>query len=382
MIIAIDIRTLLDAQYSGVPEYAFQLVKAILKQDKINQYKLFYNSFKIPNKRLFELEQENAELIGWHWPNKILNFGLLKPFNFPHIDQKLKADLFFAPHLNFFGLSNKTCSIITVHDLSFLRYKEFFSYRRNLWHRLINVKKLLKKFDQIVAVSENTKQDIIELCEVDEKKIKVIYSGIDPLFQTSNFKFQTSNLITNKYKLPEKFILYLGTLEPRKNICGLIEAYNLMRQKNPDLKDYKLVLAGAWGWKSEGIKKSLEKSPYKNDILVLGYVEHKDKNEIYRLASVFVYPSFYEGFGLPILEAMACGAPVITSFNSSLSEVTGDAALLIDPFNSEMMALALEQTLINKSLHQELIKKGFAQVKNFSWEKTAGEYLKLFKNRE
>jgi len=403
MKIGIDIRPLMDAQYSGVSEYTLNLVKEILKLDASassaranNQYKLFYNSFHDIKSRLPEFKSANVEVIGLNYPNKILNYLYFKLLAYPKIDKLLDVDLFFMPHLNFIALSPYCKSIITIHDLSFFRFREYFSLKKNLWHYLLNVKNLLNKFDLIIAQSANTKQDIMELCGVKEEKIKVIYSGVGQEFkklQFSIFDFQKNiaslylnndykklNEVRKKYDLPEKFILYLGTLEPRKNIEGIIGAYGELRRKNKELDNIKLVIAGGWGWKSKNILKVWRKSNYKDEIEFLGYVESADKVYLYNLASVFVYPSFYEGFGFPPLEAMACGLPVITSFSSSLPEVVSEAAIMVDPDNINQIAEALKQILTDYELRNDLIKKGLERARQFSWEKTAREYLEVFQD--
>ena len=251
MKIGIDIRTLMDVHYSGVPEYTYNLIKEILKLDVKNTYKLFYNSGRDASQNIPDFKFENCEIIKTRYPNKVFNYLMQKTLKYPKIDKLLGVNVLFTPHINFISLSGNSKKIITIHDLSFLRYPEFFSLRKNFWHWAINVKKLLKKFDIIVAVSENTKKDIIELCEIPEEKIKVIYSGIDNIYQKIEKNNSDLNRVKEKYSLPEKFILYLGTIEPRKNIEGLIKAFEIFKQQNPEHIEIHLVLAGARGWKSK-----------------------------------------------------------------------------------------------------------------------------------
>jgi len=395
MTIGIDIRPLMDSRYSGVSEYTLNLVKEILKLDADNNYKLFYNSFHDIKDRLPRFDHDQAEFIGLNYPNKILNYLYFELLNIPKIDRLLGVDLFFMPHYNFISLSDKCKKIITIHDLSFLRYPEFFSLKKNFWHYLLNVRGLLDRFDTIIAHSENTKADIIELCHVDPGKVKVIYTGVEEGFRRiSNFDFMISKNIGSddlndarrligvkrRYNLPNKFILYLGNLEPRKNIEGIIRAYDELKNKTSGLAEVKLVIAGGWGWKSRNILKQWRASDYKDDIIFLGYIPKEEKVYLYNLASVFVYPSFYEGFGYPPLEALACGLPVVTSFSSSLPEVAGDAAIMIDPYNIAQIAEALRQILTDYDLRTDLIKKGLARVSQFSWEKAARQYLEVFQS--
>jgi len=376
MKIGIDIRTLLDARPSGVSEYVLNLLKEMFKLDTANEYRLFYNCFgDCPN--LPEFKQANVKLIKYNYPNKVLNYLLFKIFNYPKLDKDLAVDVFFMPHLNFIGLSVGAKSLLTVHDLSFLKYPEFFSARKNFWHRLVKAKKLLKRFSLVIAVSENTKRDIVELGGINPDKVRVIYSGVGEEYKKLpliNYQFSVKR-VRDKYNLPERFILYLGTIEPRKNVDGIIRAYNQLRVMSCELRDYKLIIAGARGWKSENIYREWDKSAFKNDIKFLGYVEPDDKIYLYNLASVFIYPSFYEGFGFPPLEAMACGVPVVASFASSLPEVVGDAALMVDPYNINDLAGALEKVLVDENLKNKLIARGLEQAKKFSWRETARAYL-------
>ncbi len=381
MKIGIDIRPLMDARYSGVSEYALNLIKRILKSDKNNEYRLFYNCFgQCPN--IPEFAGENVKIVKYGYPNKILNYLFFKFFNYPKIDKELEADVFFMPHINFIGMSSRAKSLITVHDLSFLRYPEFFSRRKNFWHRMINARKTLNRFNAIVAASENTKRDIVELCGVDENKVKVIYAGIGEEYKKiSDADEPKMRAVKDKYKLPDKFILYLGTLEPRKNVDGIIRAYNKFRVENGGSRNVKLIIAGGKGWKSFNIHKEWIMSAFKDDIEFLGYVDGEDKPYLYNLASVFVYPSFYEGFGFPPLEAMACGTPVVASYAASLPEITGGAALMVNPHNDNDIAAVVAEILKNDSpsgeLRNKLIANGLEQAAKFSWDKTAEKYLEI-----
>ncbi|KKR91321.1 MAG: Glycosyl transferase group 1 [Candidatus Falkowbacteria bacterium GW2011_GWA2_41_14] len=380
MKIGIDIRTLMNARPSGVSEYTYRLIKEILRLDNYNEYRFFYNSFgNCPN--IPKFTKNNVKLVKYNYPNKVLNYLYFEFFNSPKIDKELETDVFFMPHLNFIGLSKGAKSLITVHDLSFLRYPEFFSWRKNFWHRMINVKKLVKRFSTIVAVSENTKRDIVELCGIDENKVKVIYAGVGEEYRRmADDQSLKMAKVREKYKLPDKFILYLGTVEPRKNVEGIIRAYNEVRSKKLELRNINLVIAGGKGWKSKKIYREREESKFKDDIKFLGYIDPEDKVYLYNLASVFVYPSFYEGFGFPPLEAMACGLPVVASFASSLPEVVGDAALMVDPYNINDISRALKEILTNENLRNQLIARGLKRAGEFSWRKTADEYLKVLKN--
>lgn len=188
--------------------------------------------------------------------------------------------------------------------------------------------------------------------------------------------------VKDKYNLPFKFILFLGTIEPRKNIVGLIRAYDELQKfaeetDNEDLKKYKLVIAGTKGWLNEAIFNEVRKSENKDKIMISGFIDDKDKTAIYNLASVFAYPSFYEGFGFPPLEAMSCGVPVITSNSSSLPEICNSSALMIDPDKPEEIFESLKILLLNREFRENMIKKGIENAKKFSWKKSAKETLEI-----
>ncbi len=378
MKIGIDIRTLVESRYSGVSEFSHNLIKEILKLDKKNKYKLFYNSSRNLSSRLPKFEQSNSKIIKTKYPNKIFNNIMQKILGWPKLDRLLDVDLFFLPNWGFFATSNKCKRVVVIHDLSSVLFPRYFSIKRRIWHQLINLEKNISNFDKIIAVSENTKKDIVELFKVPENKIKVIYSGLDGKYRTLLENDVELIETKNKYNLPDKFIFFLGTLEPRKNVDGLIKAYNIFRDNNKDLDNYKLIIAGGRGWKYRHIFKELEKSVYKNDIDFIGYVDDSDKIALYNLADVFVFPTFYEGFGFPPLEAMACGTPTITSFSSSLPEVVGEAALMIDPHNPGEIAEAIEHILVDDWLKRDLTSKGLARAKRFNWETTAKKYLNVF----
>jgi len=377
MNIGIDIRTLMDKHYSGVSIYTLNLVQEILKQDDRNQYKLFYNSAKKVNERLPEFNLNNITIHRTAYPNKILNYLLFSFINRPYVDRQLGVDIFFMPHINFVSLSKSAKNIVTVHDLSFLHYPYFFTKRQNFWHRALKIKKLLLNATYIIAVSENTKRDIMYFYGIAENKIKVIYSGIDKSFKPIDRSDDRFLKIQHKYKLPEKFILYLGNIEPRKNIESILEAYFLLRNKNTH-SELKLVIAGNLAWKHNIIKTMVKNSAYENDVYFLGYIDQEEKPYLYNLASLFIFPSFYEGFGFPPLEAAACGTPVICSNRASLPEIMNESAILINPHNITEIKEAMLQILTDQDLRKEMSLRGVEHAKQYTWKKCAHEIIDLF----
>ena len=381
MVIGIDVRSLMDEKLTGIGEYTLNLLKALFRIDTKNEYRLFYNSFQSKKCHLKE-KYPNVQFYRFKYPNKIFNFGL-NFFSLPKIDKLLGGvDLFFMPNWQFMALSRRSKKIITVHDLSFEYYPQYYSLKRRLWHKFIKPKRLIQSSDKIITPSESTKRDLIKLYKIQPEKIEVIYSGIGEefKFQISNFKFQK---VKEKYNLPDNFILYLGTLEPRKNLENLILAFDEL-YTNLDIKEHKLkckyylVIAGAKGWLYESIYKTARSIKAKDHVKFIDYVAPEDKPYLYNLASLFVYPSFYEGFGFPPLEAMACGVPTVVSFSSSLLEVVGKAALAINPYDIREVAQSMFECLTDDRLRDSLKNKGPKQAKRFSWQKCDEKTLEVF----
>ncbi len=370
MNIGIDIRVLARGTRTGVEEYTINLLSHLLSLESEIDYKLFYNAYQKVDLDYDWLNLDNVELKDFRIPNRIF-FAIARYLNQPKIDRLLKGiDIYFNPHFFVAPLTNKCKKIITFHDLSFEHYPEFFSWRKRAWQKfLMNTREEANKADKIIAVSQSTKNDLINLYKIKENKIEVVHSGVGEEFRI----IKNDNAeIKKKYNLPEKFILYFGTIEPRKNLIGLINAFELLKDE-----EYKLVIAGTKGWLYQDIFKVAHKSKKKDKIIFTGFVEEEDKPSLYNLASLFVYPSFFEGFGFPPLEAMACGIPVITSINSSLPEVVSNAGLMINPKNIDELAWSIEIVLNDNILRESLIKKGLKQSQKFSWQNCAKKTLKV-----
>lgn len=380
MRIGIDIRCLAEGRRTGVEEYTINLLRNLFSIDKKNKYVLFFNSFKKPKINLSEFEKyKNVSIKIYRYPNKLLNF-LFWYFGWPKIDKLIGgADVIFFPNIIFSAWSKKTKAVFTIHDLSFERYPETFSAKRRMWHIFINPEKICQKTNFAISVSDSTKNDLREIYRIPEAKIKTIYSSVSENFKIIDRNNPKLIEVKKKYNLPYKFILYLGTIEPRKNINAVITAYNQLRNiKHSELEKYKLVIAGASGWKQKQIFKEIKNSSFKDDIIFSGFIGDEDKPAIYNLTSLFVYPSFFEGFGFPPLEAMSCGAPVITSNSSSFPEIIGSAGIMIDPDRPDEIFQAMKNILLDKNLRESLIKKGLEQAKKFNWQKTASQYLDIF----
>ncbi|MBI4009045.1 glycosyltransferase family 4 protein [Candidatus Roizmanbacteria bacterium] len=284
-----------------------------------------------------------------------------------------KIDLFFSPA----HYAPRFCPIpfvVTIHDLSYFYYPAEF-LKKDLHQLKSWTKYSVEKAKKVIAVSNTTKKDVIKFYGIDDKKIEVIYNGYE-----KNLKAQNSNVkaTTQKLKLEKnKYILFVGTLQPRKNIDTLIEAFGYFKKQNPS---FKLIIVGKKGWLYDHIFKLIEDFKLKRDVIYRGYVTDDELGNLYKNAFSFVLPSFYEGFGIPVLEAMGYGCPVISSFASSLPEVGGDASLYFDPKSPSELAEKLTNLKDNKELRKQLIEKGKVRIKQFSWQKCAEQTLQILKN--
>jgi len=360
MKIGFDLRSVDLNSGGGISNYGRNLLENLLKIDDQNEYILFNNRFTSQVESFKDLK-----IRSYKYPNKAFNFSQ-KFLSYPKIDHLLKGvDLFFSPNILFTAVSNKCKHVVCAHDISFKLFPEFLSSKRKAWHYFVNPQQMYAQADKIIAVSKNTKNDLVNNMNISPDKIKVIYSGIN----IHNPQQNEIQEIKNKYNLPEKFILTLSVLEPRKNILSLITAFQELKNQNK-LSDYKLVIAGRRGWKDGKIISKINNNP---DILFLENISDKEKFSLYKLTALFVFPSFYEGFGFPPLEALSQGAPVVASLNSSISEICGDQALLIDPYNIQ----ELKQAILD-SLNRENSVENNDLINKYNWEKTARETLKVF----
>ena len=375
MTIGIDIRMLANKRKSGIEEYTENLLSHMLFIDTSIKFKLFYSSFRDHIGDYSWLNLPNVDLVDYKIPNNLL-FGSARVFNWPFMDELMDgADVFFSPHFFLAPLSKGCKRVTTIHDLSFASFPEYFSARQNIWHRIeMSPSKQFKSSDKIIAVSKSTKDDLASKYDIDPARINVVHSGIsDNIARPTDENLEKFRL--NK-GLPEKFILFLGKLEPRKNVVALIRAFNMLKLQT-GFEDLNLVIAGTKGWLSQSIFKEVAASPYKSQIVLTGHVVDDDRSFYYSLASVFVYPSLFEGFGFPPLEAMRCGTPVVVSNNSSLPEVAGDASIMVDPRSVDEVAFSVRQVLVDRELRASLVELGAKRAAQFTWQKAAEETLDI-----
>ena len=387
MRIAIDIRGLARPNQSGVGEYTLELLRALFKVGSEHDYLLLSTGTEtarrhvLDNLERIDLDQHRSHVRHLHYPaaNKRINLGILTRSK-PHLDDLIKqvshcpdasaCDIFWFPNLNFIT-TNRTPSVVTIHDLSWKLFPQFFDQKSQIWHQAIRPERTLRLAQKIIAPSESTRHDTIKLFDLNPEKVKVVSHGIDHnLFQPK--MLPQDHGIKSQYKLPEKYVLFTGTIEPRKNLHALLDAVS--ENQNLKTNNYKLVIAGGPGWRSRDIMDRIQQMP---NVHYLGYVPHEHRPTLYRGARTFVFPSIYEGFGLPIIEAMACGTPVITSHSSSLPEITEDAALLINPYNANDIAAALNELDCSDNLRLQLVESGLKQAKKYTWEKAAKQTLDI-----
>lgn len=373
MTIGIDIRVLGNKVKSGIEEYTENLLAYLLPLDKSIKFKLFFSSFNSELSNYDWLHLPNVELYKFKIPNKIL-FSFSRVIDLPRLDKLIgEVDIFFSPHFFLTSLSPSCKRVTTFHDLSFVRFQEFFSWRKNIWHSFEMKPKWQANFsDRIIAVSESTKNDLIRLYGIDPAKIEVIYSGVSLLIKRPD----KQNLIEFRKinNLPENFIFFLGKLEPRKNVVSIIKAFDLLK-RDKRFSNLCLVLVGSCGWLYKDIFYEIKKSEHRNQIIIKDYISDEARSFYYSLADVFIYPSFFEGFGFPLLEAMKCGTPVIGSSRGSLPEVIETAGLLADPYNINDLVLAISNVLLDKNLKYRLTDLGIKRAEEFTWQKTAEKTL-------
>lgn len=373
MKIAIDIRSLGIKRRTGVEEYLIGLLGELFELDRKNQYTLFNNGF-VQENREFEIyaKNPNVKIANLKIPDKIFNSAITF-LSQPKLNKLCgDPDVFFSPSWNFCKLSKGVKRVLTVHDLSFEISPDFFPFKKRLWHKIIGARRQAESADKIIAVSRSTKNDLANIYGINPEKIEVVYSGINNKFFKRHSE-EEKRMVRKKYGLPENFILFVGTIEPRKGISNLIKAFEKFKKKNRD--DMNLVISGVRGWSCKEIFKLAGDSPESRNIKLTGFVEDKDKPALIQSSRLFVYPSFYEGFGFPPLEAMASRTPVIISHNPSLPEIAGDGALMINPWNQDEFVWAIEEMAYNEKLRERMVGKGIKHAGKFSWEKTAKQTL-------
>jgi glycosyltransferase involved in cell wall biosynthesis len=372
MRIGINARSLQGSR-SGIAQYVYYLLLYLRKVDKKNEYTLFLGSsnYVFEDIANFEFLLDISDFPTKNQFSKIVWQHLYLPLRM----KELRIDVFHEPA--FVAPYFKKCpAVITIHDLSYKLLPNCYTLRNRLYLERLT-ERSISLSDKIIAISENTKKDILQNYKIKEEKIKVIYEGVDEVFHPmADLKEEASAMVKAKYGISGNFILMVSLISPRKNMVNLIKAFSLLKKKGA--ADHQLVIVGKKGWFFEEVFREAENSNYSKDIIFCDFVSRYDLVTLYNAADVFVYPSLYEGFGLPLLEAMACNCPVVASDCSSIPEVCSDAAILVDPLDPGAFAEAISQVINNRTLRESLIEKGRLRINNFSWEKTARETIDLY----
>jgi len=361
------ITNVIDEGYSSYSVYVSNVIKQINMLDKKNEFVLIHHS-----NTDHEIYTSNDEILIPLPHFKFLKNNFWRYHNLKKYLQSSPFDIIHdptGPGALTFPMPFK--KIITVYDLSSLLFPTYNVGGMISW-RLLG-KKTIKNVDKIIAISNSTKRDIIHFFGCPEEKIQTIYLGKDeiffPIHESEKEKFK------ERYNLNFPYILYVGVLQPRKNIPNLIKAFNIFKKMG---MPHKLVIAGGKGWQFTDIFKTVQELHLQNEVIFTGFIPYEDLPGLYNAAELFVFPSIYEGFGIPALEAMACGIPVITSNSSSLPEIVGETGVMVDPYNLEQLAHSMKEVLTDESYKKEIIKNGLQRANLFSWKRCAEETLDVY----
>ncbi len=369
MTIAVDVRCLLERQTTGVGEYTRQLIGAMLELQPVPQLRLVGYAAGRSRKLLPRFPAARVSL---RWlPSRLVNVSTAL-LGLPRFDRLCpQADVYFLPNLGFATFSRSASYVLTLHDLSFLRYPKFFSWRSRLWHGMVHYRRLLRGAAHVMADSEHTRRDALDLELVRPERITTVYPGVPPVGVVQN------SSVVQPLRLPQRYILALGAHDPRKNLGILLQAL-------VHLPGLALVVAGPPG--NGDLVRLARRLGLGERVRWLGYVTADERLSLYQGADVVAYPSVYEGFGLPVLQAMEAGTPVVASSASSVPEVAADAALTADPYDVSAWVGALRAATDDAAVRTRLIERGRKRAAQFTWQRTARRTLEILQqvslNRE
>lgn len=358
--------TALPPQPFGAANYIINLIQTLLRVDATNEYVIFSQP---RHASLFD--STRAQIIQIALPSPFLRIAW-EQTALPFLARQHRLDLLHSPHYTM-PLAKSCRTVVTFHDMTFFLYPQMhLRYKRIFFRTMIPLS--ARRANALIAISHSTRADILRILRTPPDKVITIPYGIAPHFQPLT-DANMRDAFCQQHNLPRPFILYVGNLEPRKNLPMLVRAFaRLVRAGLP----HALVLAGSRGWKDTEIFATIQELDLTTRVFFPGYISQSDLPTLYSAADLFVYPSLYEGFGLPVLEAMACGVPVITSNISSMPEVIGDAGVLIELNDVDTLAAALQRVLTDRPLRATLAAKGLARARAFSWEHTAQATLSIY----
>lgn len=381
MKIAFDIQPVLNGTKSGIGFHTDGMVKNVIKKHPDNEYLFYFFNFHQRNDVLERLHQYKEA--GKSVKPLACSFMSGKVYRMIWNIIRIPYACFFkepAEITHFFnfcippGVKGK--KVVTIHDMAFKRYSQTVRFRTKMMLRL-NLKQSIKRADAIVTVSQFTKDEILQFYRVSDEKISVVPNGVDLQKFHSNYDLTSIEKVKKKFEITEEYFLYLGTLEPRKNLVRLIEAYEEVMNKLGNHAPT-LVLAGGKGWMYEEILKKREESKHPERIIFTSYLAEEDTPLLLSGATAFCFPSLYEGFGMPVLEAMACGVPVLTSNSTALTEIAKDAALLVNPFSVDEIADGMMELYQNKELREHLIAMGHRRTEQYTWDVAAEKLFSVY----
>lgn len=374
MRIGINTLFLIPGKVGGSEVYLRNLLCHLAKIDKQNEYILFTNK---ENFRTFQISQRNFREVPCPVKASFRPARVLwEQFVLPLQIKKYNIEVLHSPGYTA-PLLASCCSIVTIHDMNYFYYPEDFSKSTTFFLRLL-VPLAARRSDKIITVSRNSKKDIVQILEIPESKICVIYeAGSSHLSVPIAIENKVREKLKKRYGIDKKFILTVSVSHPHKNLDRLIEAYDILCKRYQI--DCQLLIVGIKGRAQSGLVNWVKEMSLEKRIIFTGWIANEDLSLLYSEAELMVFPSLFEGFGIPVLEAMAHGTPVVSSGAASLPEVVGDAALLVDPYDVEEIAEAMYRVVTEEDVRANLIKKGRQRAGQFSWEKTARETLAVYK---
>lgn len=362
MRIAVNTRLLIKDKLEGIGWFTYESLKRIVLNHPKDE---FYFIFDRPySKEFIFADNVTPVVIGPPARHAVL-FYLWFEFSIPRILKKIKPDIFVSPDA-YLSLSSSFNDLIVIHDLNFEHYPEHMPWLNRKYYRYFTPR-FAKKATRIATVSQFSKDDIVQQYDIDKDKVDVLYNGSNKLFKPiADFE---KNKIREKYTNGKEYFVFVGAFNPRKNLQNIFQAYDKFRADNQ--LDTKFVVVGEKMYWSDEIKKSFSMMKYQSDVIFTGRLGAEELSKVVGSAIALVYASFFEGFGIPILEAFSAEVPVITSNVTSMPEISGDAALLVNPASIDEIALAMQKISIDKKFALTLIDKGRIRREEFSWEKTA-----------
>jgi len=358
----------------GISRYIRHLLIELAKQPGKHEYTVFVNGQDVVERLAAQHPQITYIPVSWSESRPIARVTW-EQLTLPSIIRQRHIDVLHSPANVLPERLPRSCAgVVTLHDLAFMRFPNILKRSKRLYHRTFTIRSL-QHATMVITDSDSTKQDAIELVGVPAERIQTVYLAVEPRF-SNEIKAEELEAFRQKQALTKGFLLYLGTLEPRKNITTIIEAYAQLRQKYAI--EEKLVLAGGKGWFYDAIFEKVQKLGLESEVMFPGYVADSEQALWYSAASAFVYPSLYEGFGLPVAEALSCGTPVVTSNVSSLPEAGADIALCVDPQNVEAMAEALYKALTDVAYRQKCRTMAPAVAQRFSPQRMVEQIIAIY----